>query len=206
MGTPRMLMARARRCGPAARVMIAGPAGSSMPPPGVPQPAVIGDEPVIEVVTSCDRVPVLLHGREAVSLQMVMRGPGEVFHVCKGDRFLEPDGTRGERCGCPMSLADRRSVAQAGRGPAPEVRIEFRLADRPDMGVFFFLSNSWELADEVPALIDALDQAAAPMLGVLRCELLHFTTGSGLVVSYRRPVVEIGRGQVLARGAMRLAV
>ncbi|MFG3101101.1 hypothetical protein ACGFZL_11360 [Streptomyces sp. NPDC048182] len=80
----------------------------------------------------------------------------------------------------------------------PEVRIEFRLADLPEVGVFFLVSNSWELAGEVPALIDALGRAAAPRSGVLRCEPVHFTTRSGIAVSYRRPVVEIGSEQVIA--------
>ncbi|MEW9516288.1 hypothetical protein [Streptomyces tubercidicus] len=105
----------------------------------------------------------------------------------------------------PTSLADRKAAAQAGRGPMPEVRIGFRLADLPELGVFSFVSTSWELAAELPALAAALDRAAVPALGVLRCELVEFITRSGLAVSYRRPVVEVGRTQVLVQDAVRLA-
>lgn len=42
-------------------------------------------------------------------------------------------------------------------------------------------------------------------LGVLRRELVEFITRSGLAVSYRRPVVEVDRTQVLAQDAVRLA-
>ncbi|WP_244290730.1 hypothetical protein [Streptomyces virginiae] len=172
---------------------------------GVPQLLDTGDELVVEVLTRRDHIPVLLGGRGAVSLRMVMLGAGETFHVCDGTRFLEPAGARGSLCGCPASLADRKAAAQAGRGPTPEVRIGFRLADLPELGVFSLVSTSWELAAELPALAAALDTAAVPAMGVLRYELVEFTTRSGIAVSYRRPVVEVGRTQVLAQDAVRLA-
>ena len=172
---------------------------------GVPQLLDTGDEHFVEVLTRRDHIPVLLGGREAVSLRMVMRGAGETFHVCDGTRFLELAGARGSLCGCPASLADRKAAAQAGRGPTPEVRIGFRLADLPELGVFSLVSTSWELAAELPALTAGLDAAAVPARGVLRYELMEFTTRSGIAVSYRRPVIEVGRPQVLVQDAVRLA-
>ncbi|MFI9296632.1 recombination directionality factor [Streptomyces gardneri] len=88
---------------------------------------------------------------------------------------------------------------------SPRVRIGFRLADLPELGVFDLASTSWELAAELPALAVALDAANGPVVGVLRYGLVEFTTRSGIAVSYRRPVVEIGRTQVLAQDAVRLA-
>ncbi|MFE5491582.1 hypothetical protein ACFQ7Z_16790 [Streptomyces virginiae] len=171
---------------------------------GMPQRFDTGDEHAVEVLTRREHIPVLLGGRGAVSLRMVMRGAGETFHVCDGTRFLEPADARGSLCGCPASLADRKAAAQAGRGPTPEVRLGFRLADLPGLGVFS-LETSWELAAELPALAAALDAAAVPVGGVLRYELVEFTTRSGIAVSYRRPVVEVGSTQVLAQDAVRLA-
>ncbi|WP_234331980.1 hypothetical protein [Streptomyces sp. NRRL S-87] len=172
---------------------------------GVPQMLDAGDEHVAEVLTRRDHIPVLLDGRGAVSLRMVMRGAGETFHVCDGTRFLEPAGARGSLCGCPASLADRKAAAQAGRGPTPEVRIGFRLADLPELGVFSLVSTSWELAAELPMLASTLNAAAVPAMGVLRYGLVEFTTRSGIAVSYRRPIVEVGRTQVFAQDAVRLA-
>ncbi|WP_455352102.1 recombination directionality factor [Streptomyces sp. SYSU K217416] len=172
---------------------------------GVPQLLDTGDERVVEVLTHRDHIPVLLGGRGAVSLRMVMRGAGETFHVCDGTRFLEPAGARGSLCGCPASLADRKAAAQTGRGPTPEVRIGFRLADLPELGELSLVSTSWELAAELPAFAADLDAAAVPALGVLRYELVEFPTRSGIAVSYRRPVVEVGRTQALAQAAVRLA-
>ncbi|MFE5731706.1 hypothetical protein ACFQ7A_12490 [Streptomyces sp. NPDC056528] len=77
--------------------------------------------------------------------------------------------------------------------------------DLPELGVFSLVSNSWELAAELPALAAALDAAAVPAMGALRYGLVEFTTRSGIAVSYRRPIVEVGRTQALAQDAVRLA-
>ncbi|MFG3350950.1 hypothetical protein [Streptomyces sp. NPDC048001] len=172
---------------------------------GAPQLLDAGDEHAVEVLTRRDHIPVLLGGRGAVSLRMVMRGAGETFHVCDGTRFLEPAGARGSLCGCPASLAERKAAAQAGRGPTPEIRVDFRLADLPELGVFSLASTSWEFAAELPVLAAALEAAAVPAVGVLRYGLVEFTTRSGIAVSYRRPIVEVGRTQVLTQNAVRLA-
>ncbi|MFI7345959.1 hypothetical protein ACIBSR_06775 [Streptomyces sp. NPDC049936] len=171
---------------------------------GVPQLLDTRDEHVVEVLTRRDRVPILLQGG-AVSLRMTMRGGGRAFHVCDGTRFLEPAGARGTLCGCPVRLADRKVAAQAGRGPMPEVRIGFRLADRPQLGVFSLVSTSWGLAADLPALTTALAAAAVPVSGVLRYKRVEITTRSGIAVSYRRPVIEMGNAPPLAQDDVRLA-
>lgn len=163
---------------------------------GVPQLLETGDEHVLEVQTRCDRVRILLEDSGAVSFRMVMRGSRGNLHVCDGTRFLEPSGTRGSLCGCPAGLADRKAAAQAGRGPMPEALIRFRLADLPELGVFCLVSSSWEFAAELPEVVAALEAAATPALGVLRYELVEFTTRSGIAVSFRRPVVEADRALV----------
>ncbi|MFE4593234.1 hypothetical protein [Streptomyces laurentii] len=74
--------------------------------------------------------------------------------------------------------------------------------------MFFLVSTSWELAAELPALAAALDTAAGLVVGVLRYELVEFTTRSRIAVSYRRPLVEIGRtgrGSSFAQDTVRLA-
>ncbi|WP_391654548.1 recombination directionality factor [Streptomyces tamarix] len=159
----------------------------------VPQLLETGDEHVLEVQTRCDRFHILLEDSGAVSFRMVMRGSRGTLHICDGTRFLEPSRARGSLCGCPAGLADRKAAAQAGRGPMPEALIRFRLADLPELGVFCLVSSSWELAAELPEVAAALEVAATPALGVLRYELVGFTTRSGIAVSFRRPVVEVGR-------------
>lgn len=172
---------------------------------GVPQrsPSVAGA--VVEVLTSSDRVMVLL---EEASVVFCMTAPGadESLHACDGVRFLEPAAKRGTACGCPLSLSDRRAAALAGRGPSPEVRLGFRLAGRPGLGVFALVSTSWEFAAEQPELADALRRAGTPLLCALVYERVDFVTRSGVPVSYRRPRVEISGARVLSPTGMRLAV
>ncbi|MFE1271078.1 hypothetical protein [Streptomyces sp. NPDC058757] len=172
---------------------------------GVPQPSDTGGGHAGEVLTCRDHIPVLLGGSRAVPLRAVMRGAGETFHGGDGIRFSEPTGARGSLCGCPASLADRKAAARAGCGPRPEVRVDFRPADLPGLGVFSLASTSWELAAELPVLAAALDAAAVPAVGVLRYGLVEFTTRSGIAVSHRRPIVEVGRTRGLAQDAVRLA-
>lgn len=136
-------------------------------------------------------------GEETVVVQ-----PPVVAADRERDALRQLAGARASLCGCPTNLADRKAAAQARRGPMPEVRIGFRTTDLPELGMFSFVSTSWELAAELPALAAALDVAAVPALGVLRCELVEFITRSELAVSYRRPVVEIGGTQVLAQDAV----
>ncbi|MFI9584683.1 hypothetical protein ACIHCQ_23225 [Streptomyces sp. NPDC052236] len=158
----------------------------------------------IEVLTRRDRVPVLLDGEASISLRMLMRGTGEAFHVCDGTRFLEPAAARGSVCGCPAGLADRKAAAKAGRGPTPEARLRFRLADLPELGAFSLTSTSWDFAEELPTLVGALNAADTPALCVLQYELVEFATLSGIDVSYRKPVVEVGRcASVAARSRTR---
>ncbi|MER6913395.1 hypothetical protein ABT354_17150 [Streptomyces sp. NPDC000594] len=172
---------------------------------GMPKPSSSRAGAVIEVLTSSDRVMVLLE-EVSVAFRMVAAGVDESLHACDGDRFVEPAAKRGTACGCPPSLSDRRAAALAGRGPSPEVRLGFRLAGRPGLGVFSLVSTSWEFAAEQPELADALRRAGAPLLCALVYERVDFVTRSGVPVSYRRPRVEIGGARVLSPAGMCLAV
>ncbi|WP_434094523.1 hypothetical protein [Streptomyces jumonjinensis] len=172
---------------------------------GVPKPSASEAGAVTEVLTSSDRVMVLLE-EASVAFRMVATGAEESLHACDGARFLEPAAMRGTACGCPPGLSDRRAAALAGRGPSPEVRLGFRLAGCPGLGVFSLVSTSWELAEELPELADALRRAGAPLLCALVYERVDFVTRSGVPVSYRRPRVEIGGPSVLSPARMCLAV
>ncbi|GGJ33911.1 recombination directionality factor [Streptomyces brasiliensis] len=146
---------------------------------------------VTEVLTGCNRVPVILAGQRAVTFRMVLQGAGEIFHSCDGYRFLEPMSESGDLCGCPSTLKERKAEALAGRGPVPATQIRFRLADLPTIGLFTLNSSSWALAESLPRLRRALSLEGGPVQCMLRYQIVEFTTQSGLEVSYRRPVVEL---------------
>ncbi|MGW2890821.1 recombination directionality factor [Streptomyces griseoruber] len=158
---------------------------------GAPEASGPADGFGYEVMTRRDAVSISMHGAQSLALRMVLKGAGETFHVCDGVKPLEPLGPDGEPCGCGPTLAERKAAARAGRGPRPEVHLRFRLSDLPEAGTFQLVSTSWELAESLPSLEHALNEAGDPALCVLRYELVEFATRSGVEVSYRKPVVEV---------------
>lgn len=159
----------------------------------------------VEVLTGCDRVPVVLNGQRAVTFRMVLQGAGEIFHSCDGYRLLDPMRRSGDPCGCPSTLEERRAAAAAGRGPVPETQVRFRLAELPSIGMFGLNSSSWAFAEALPQLRHALGRASGPVQCALGYDMVEFTTRSGVDVSYRRPLVELAGITFGAGGGVELA-
>jgi len=152
-------------------------------------------EDAIEVLTNSAKVDVIIDGAEVVTSRMVLWGMGGVrIHECDGVEFLDED-RRGQPCGCPALLADRKAAARAGHGPKPEVSVRFRLADDPELGVFRFQSSSWDLVKDLHNVENALDAVGTAARASLALELVEFTPKGGAMkgrlVSYRKPVVKV---------------
>lgn len=145
----------------------------------------------VEVLTGCDRVPIILNGQRALTFRMVLQGAGEIFHSCNGYRLLDPMQRSGDPCGCPLTSEERKAAAAAGRGPVPETQVRFQLAELPSIGTFVLKSSSWALAEALPQLKHALGTVSGAAQCVLGYDMVEFTTRSGVDVSYRRPVVEL---------------
>ncbi|WP_406347759.1 hypothetical protein [Streptomyces sp. NBC_00144] len=122
---------------------------------GVPERTVSASGFEIELLTWRDVIPIVMSGGGACSFRMVLRGAGEDFHVCDGERFLEPLRAGGSPCGCPSTTAARKAAAYAGRRPRPEVELRVRLLDLPESGVFHLKPPSGELAAALPELKQA---------------------------------------------------
>jgi hypothetical protein len=159
----------------------------------------------VEILTGRERIPILMQGMEAVSFRMVSRGADETFHVCDGADYLEPESLQGRPCGCPHGLRERKAAAVSGRGPRPEVKFRFRLAELPDLGMFGLKTGSWEVVEELPSLERALRVAEGPVECDLRYGFVEFTTRSGIGVSYRRPIFELGESPSGGKNGLRLA-
>lgn len=157
-------------------------------------------EDAIEVLTNSDTVDIVIDNSDpdapAVTSKMVLWGMGGVkIHECDGVEFLSPDERKGQPCGCPALLADRKAAAKAGHGPKPEVSVKFKLADDPDLGYFRFQSSSWDLVRVLHELENALDAVGGPARASLSLELVEFVPKGGPMkgrtVSYRKPVVKV---------------
>ncbi len=144
-----------------------------------------------EVLTSRESVRVLLDGPDAVAAHMLLRGSTGIIHECDGVEFLSPGEKKGQPCGCPPLLEDRKLAARDGRGSMPSVDITFRIAAAPVLGAFHFMTGSWQLAAQLSDLTDALERVDGPAVCDLTMELVVYTTKTGRSVCYRKPVVTV---------------
>lgn len=160
---------------------------------GEPQPneGTRGAGLAYEVLTSRESVRVLLDGPDAVAAHMILRGSTGIIHECDGVEFLSPEEKKGQPCGCPSLLEDRKLAAKAGRGPTPSVDITFQIAAAPELGAFHFMTTSWQMAAQLSDLTDALEHVDGPAVCDLTIELVVYTTKAGGDVSYRKPVVTV---------------
>lgn len=155
------------------------------------QPNAGGGALAHEVLTNRETVRVLLDGPDAVSAHLVQWSGKGIVHECDGVEFLSPEGKRGQPCGCPPRLEDRKQAARDGRGPMPSIDLVFRIAAEPALGEFHFRTGSWQLVEEFPTLTDALERVDGPAVCDLTMELVLFTTKSGANVRYRKPTVTV---------------
>lgn len=144
-----------------------------------------------EVLTSRESVRVLLDGPDAVAAHLVLWGSTGIIHQCDGVEFLSPEERQGQPCGCPPLLEDRKLAARDGRGPMPSVDITFQIAAAPELGLFHFMTASWQMAAQLSDLTDALERVNGPAVCDLTIELVVYTTKAGRSVCYRKPAVTV---------------
>lgn len=149
----------------------------------------------IEVLTNSAKVDIVIAASSAISAKMVLwSAQGQPIHECDGVEFLDED-RKGQPCGCPPLLAERKDQARKGIGPKPSVSVKFRLFDDPDLGLFRFQSSSWDLVRDLHNVENALDAVAGPARASLSLELVEFVPKNGAMagrtVSYRKPVIKV---------------
>ena len=154
---------------------------------GNPQEWVTTTEESLEVMTTASSLPVIL---TAIQSEFVLWGRGSTpIRSCDGS--VQKDNLK-TSCVCPSDVRDHKEQARAGSACQPSVRATFRLADMPDLGLWRFNSASWQLAGEVNAAEESLAAAGGEAEGVLRLELVEYTTKTGRNVSYTKPIIEVG--------------
>jgi hypothetical protein len=145
----------------------------------------------LQVLTTTPSIQVVIDGASAIQDRLILWGRQGPVHECDGMYFLSPEEDAGQPCGCPSLLADRKAQARSGRGPAPHVKVSFRLAEDYDLGVGQFTSTSWDLLVALHEVRNALDAVGGEALCELSLELVEYTTKAGRFVSYRKPVITV---------------
>ncbi|MFF3210561.1 hypothetical protein ACFYYB_07845 [Streptomyces sp. NPDC002886] len=148
-------------------------------------------ENFIEVLTTTNKVKVVLSGPAAVTSDLKLWNGSQLIHHCDGVEFLSPDEDRGMPCRCPALMEDRKAAAKTKRGPSPSISVLFRLAEDYDLGLFRFQTGSWKLAEVLHEVENALEKVGGEALATIELELVEYTTKTGRDVSYRKPVIKV---------------
>lgn len=148
-------------------------------------------ENFIEILTTTNKVKVVLSGPDAVTSDLKLWNGSQLIHHCDGVEFLSPDEDRGKPCRCPALMEDRKAAAKTKRGPSPSISVLFRLAEDYDLGLFRFQTGSWKLAEVLHEVENALDKVGGEALATIELELVEYTTKMGRDVSYRKPVIRV---------------
>ena len=153
---------------------------------GEPKPWETTTEESLEVMTTAGSLSVVL---TQIQSEFVLWGRNTPIRSCDGSVQKDAACTG---CVCPSDVKEHKEAARAGTACQPSVRATFRLADLPDLGLWRFNSASWQLAGEVNAAEEALAAVGGESEGVLRLELVEYTTKAGRNVSYTKPIIEVG--------------
>jgi hypothetical protein len=158
----------------------------------------------LEILTESATVQIVIEpdGVDA-SFKQFVPGAGMTHH-CDGFSFLSPEEDKGNPCGCPSYIAERKDKAQKLRGPKPSVDIEFRLLDTPELGKFRFNSGSWKLVEALGGLFADLDKygnsgegenPGVQVRASLTIENVSYVPKkgprAGQTVSYNKPVIKV---------------
>ena len=145
-------------------------------------------EETLEVMTTAGSLAVVL---TQIQSEFVLWGRNASAPIRACDGASQKDDAC-SACVCPSDVKDHKEAARAGTACQPSVRATFRLADLPDLGLWRFNSASWQLAGAVNAAEEALSAAGGEAEGLLRLELVEYTTKTGRNVSYTKPIIEVG--------------
>jgi hypothetical protein len=145
-----------------------------------------------EIMTTSAAVEIVLSGADAIEDKLVQwAGPGAPIHECDGVYSLLPED-KGEPCGCPATLKDRKEAHKKKKGPGPGIVVTFRLAGLGyELGVGRWIATSWLFAEEVYKVKDALDQVDGDALCRLEIELIEYTKEDGEEVSFKKPKITV---------------
>ena len=162
---------------------------------GTPEEWETDKEDFLEVLTDADKVDVIIgHADDIESDMKLYSATGALIHHCDGVCSLLDDD-RGEPCGCPPLLYDRKALAREGRGPKPDSRVRFKLAEAPELGTFQMRSSSWDFAKVLHFYQNDVEDQGGPALATMGLETVSFTAKSGprkgRTVSYKRPFLKV---------------
>jgi hypothetical protein len=145
----------------------------------------------LHVLTTSPSVEVVINGSKAIEDKLIQWGQGVPIHECDGEFSLLAED-KGEPCGCPSLMSERKDLAKRRRGPSPSINVTFRLAGAGyELGAGRLIATAWSLAEVIHQVKDALDAVEGEALCRLELEHVEYTNKAGIDVSYRKPVITV---------------
>lgn len=93
-------------------------------------------------------------------------------------------------CICPSDLKEHKAAAKQGTACIPSIRLLFRLVDDPELGIFKFQSGSWQLAEAINPIEEAVKASDEPLAASISLEQVSWETKTGEKRQFTKPVVE----------------
>ncbi|MCX5153712.1 hypothetical protein OG914_06765 [Streptomyces sp. NBC_00291] len=145
----------------------------------------------LHILTEAESVEVVIDGSKAVDDKLILWGRTGPIHECDGVAFLSPPERKGDPCGCPKLMTERKEMARQGIGPAPAINVTFRLAHDYELGKGRLIASAWTLAEVIHEVKDALDDVDGEALCRLTLEHVSYVNSTGVKVDFRKPVIEV---------------
>jgi hypothetical protein len=142
------------------------------------------------VDTDTNQIEVIVDASKIES-KLIQWADGLPVHECDGSKYLSPDDDKGNPCGCPRILADRKERAKQRRGPKPNIVVPIRLPQDEDLGTGKYTATAWSFAEDLPFTMGALADIKGEALCVLRLEHIEYTTKSGEAREFTKPVLDV---------------
>ena len=156
-------------------------------------------EEFIDVLTDREKLEIILDGPSAIYGDYKQFVNSKLKHHCDGFKYLSGDDPRtgesrkGQPCGCPTSLAEKKALAREDEGPSPSIEVKLRLAEDEGLVVFLWKTSSWGLARELYKAMHALNTNEGEQLFSLEMEHVSFVAKNGprkgKTVSYTQPAL-----------------
>jgi len=140
----------------------------------------------LQVLTTINSIDIHLQNVDA-GLTLWGRGTTPI-RSCDG--ITQRDETSSP-CVCPSDLKEHKAAAKQGTACTPSIRLLFRLADDHDLGIFKFQSGSWQLAEAINPVEEAVKASDSSLPATLRLEQVSWTTKTGENRAFTKPIVEL---------------
>ncbi|MFD3573833.1 hypothetical protein [Streptomyces sp. NPDC058644] len=141
------------------------------------------------VDTELDKIEVIVDASKIES-KLIQWADGLPIHECDGSKLLSPEEEKGNPCGCPKLLDERKEKAKQRRGPKPNIVIPIRLPLDEDLGTGKYTATAWTFAEDFPYAMRQLKAIDGEALCVLRLEYIEWEK-NGETKSFIKPCLDV---------------